>query len=306
MTIPFFQEAEQKIRRLIDEKQYRQAYGLCKEYLMEYPYDELFLNLKTEIEELVNENNENIINKKIVELEKDFKEEKYAGILEELKKLLEVNPRHKQLVKFFRKTQGAYEKQIGKNQQYFDENQRQRLEILLEQNPAGLIEELFILEKNNPGNQNVLNLTTEFRDKLIAEKIKEKEELIYSEKYEAIENFIKELETVDAKNQRIAEIGKMAKARQHYSQLHDKEEFLYQGEKHIDTLMKLKKFDKAIKAANELLAIDRFNTRILKLLEKARKKLFTQSSEETIDIIQKKQEQLNTDHKNNPDKYIEL
>lgn len=306
MSDAYFQQAEQKVRRLLQEKKYKEAHVLCKNYLQEYPFEKIFLKLKDEIEEGVAENNQHFIMEKIDQLKPLIKEEKYPEVLEELKKLLQIDPNNKKAVKLYRQIQSDYQKQIQKIQEDFNRSQETRLEELLNKNPQALLQELFILENNNPGNPSVFALTAKFRDRLIAQKIKEKEDLIYSEKYDAINHFVEELNQIDKKNPRIAEIVKISQSRQHFSQLHEKEEFIYRGEKHIDTLMKLKKYDKAIKAANEILAVDKQNKRIGKLLEKARQKLFGQSREESIDAIEKSLPQLKSDFEKEPDKFTSL
>lgn len=306
MKEAYLQQAEQKIRRLIQEKKYKEAYALCNNYLLEYPYEKLFTGLKDEIEAAVEENNQDFIKAKIDALKPLLKEEKYSAVLEELKKLLEIDPQNKKVAKLYRSAQAAYQQQINKIQKDFNKGQEQRLENLLENNPTALLEELFTLERNNPGNASIFALTTNFRDRIIAQRIKAKEDLVYSEKYDAIDHFIEELRMIDKKNPRIDELTNIVRARQHFSQLHEKEEFIYRGEKHIDTLMKLKKYDKAVSAANEILAVDKSNKRIAKLLEKAKKKFFGQSREDSIKAVEKNLPQLKSDLAKEPDKFRSL
>ena len=268
----YFDQFEQKINVLLTEKKYRDAFNLCKEILLKYPEEKRFIKIKEKIEEAVSEENERIIKEKLEGLNPLWKEEKYSQILRTLKELLQVDPNSLKMKKLYQEAEILYRKQFEKFQEDFNKKQNRRLTDLLDNNPLILMEELYILERENPNNESVKKLVADFRDKLIAKKIREKEELLNSTKYDVIENFIQELIKIDKGNGRIQELEKQIKKRKFSTETDQTKEFVYSGEKHLDTLMKLKKYDKAIKVANEILTIDKNNIPVKRMLEKAKEK----------------------------------
>ena len=272
----YFDQFEQKINVLLTEKKYRDAFNLCKEILLKYPEEKRFIKIKEKIEEAVSEENERIIKEKLEGLNPLWKEEKYSQILRTLKELLQVDPNSLKMKKLYQEAEILYRKQFEKFQEDFNKKQNRRLTDLLDNNPLILMEELYILERENPNNESVKKLVADFRDKLIAKKIREKEELLNSTKYDVIENFIQELIKIDKGNGRIQELEKQIKKRKFSTETDQTKEFVYSGEKHLDTLMKLKKYDKAIKVANEILTIDKNNVPVKRILEKANGKYLNQ------------------------------
>ncbi len=272
----YFNQFEQKINVLLTEKKYRDAFNLCKEILIKYPEEKRFLKIKEKIEEATAEENKKIIEEKLEELKPLWKEEKYSQILKTLKELLQVDPNNLRMKNLSQEAEILYRKQFEKLQEDFNKQQNERLTNLLDNNPQLLIEELYILERENPNNKNVEQLVADFRDKLIAKKIKDKEELVNSAKYDVIENFIQELMKIDKYNGRIRELEKQIKERKFSTETDQTKEFVYSGEKHLDTLMKLKKYDKAIKVANEILAIDKNNIPVKRMLKEANGKYLSQ------------------------------
>lgn len=302
----YFDQFEQKINFLLTEKKYREAFNLCKEILMKYPEEKRFMKIRAKIEEATAEENERIIKEKLEELNPLWKEEKYSQILKTLKELLQVDPNNLKMKKLYQEAEIAYRKQFEKLQEKFNKEQNERLTNLLNTNPVILMEELYVLEKENPANENVKKLVADFRDKLIAKKIKEKKELLDSAKYDAIENFIQELRKIDKYNGRIQDVEKQIKEKKFGTEMDQTKEFVYSGEKHLDTLMKLGKYDKAIKVAEEILAVNRNNTNVRNILQKANDKYSKQLRNLALDSIQDHFQELKTKYSQDKSSFIRL
>lgn len=303
---PYFDQLEQNIRLLLSEEKFREAYKICIEAISKYPEEKKFLKLKETIEKAVEEKNEKLINKKIGEISHFWKEEKYGEILKELRPLLQIGPNNKHLKSLIVDAQDKYEKQIKVLQINFQKTQTEKFEKLLKEDENQLVQELLLLERSNPQNKLVQNITTEFRDKLIKKKIKEKEDLIYSDKFADIKNFIDQLKKIDDANKEILELEKFIKERQLGTQVEDQNEFLYKSEEHLFTLMRLKKYDKAVKVAEEILELDKNNKKVFKMLKEAESYLFSQTRDESINAIQKNLPELKTQYAKEPDKFIKI
>ncbi|MBD3360495.1 hypothetical protein GF366_01700, partial [Candidatus Peregrinibacteria bacterium] len=288
----YFSQVEQNINHLLSEGKYREAHNLCLKYLAKYPEEKRFEKLKEKIEKRVTEQNEKVIKQKLEEIKPLYKEEKYKEILKNLEPLLRIAPQNEKLKKEIIKAQEKYKEKTKELQKKFEEEKNEKFTKLLNEDEERLIDELFLLERDNPGNIEVQKITNKFRDKLIQKKIKRKTDLIYSDKYDAIYNFIDQLKKIDDKNKRIIELVKLVKSREHGNQLTEKSEFIYDAENHLITLMKLKKYDKAIKVAEEILDLDPSNKKAKKILKKAKKKYYKQTRKFAIDTIYKKIDKL--------------
>lgn len=302
----YFAQNEQKINSLIGSKKYSEAYNFCKQLLLRFPEEKRILKLKSRIEKEVEAENEKVVEEKLDAIKPLFKSENYTEILKTLKDLLNFAPNNGKIKKLYLETQEKYQKKVEELQQDFIKTQSNRLNDLLAKAPNILLESLFELEKENPGNKTVLDLTANFRDKLISKKITEKEELIYSDKYQDIQNLIEQLKKIDEKNSRIQELEKLIHARQHQTQITQKGEFIYAGEKHLETLMKLKKYDKALKAAEELLSVQTNNQKVRKIFKAAEIKYLKLLHSQTVDTIVKNKESLKSEYSQSPDKFIVL
>lgn len=305
-TNAFFSQKEQSIRYLIAQKKFQHAYNTCIELIKQYPDESIFLKLKIEVEQAVAEENEQAVNKRLENLTPLWDSQKYPAIIKELEELLKISPENRKLKKLLQKAQVEYREMVESMQQAFNKSQSERLEKMLQENPDDLIEELFRLERENLGNKSVEELAKNFRNRIVTEKIKAKKSLLDSEKFDVIENFLEELRKIDKNNPQIETLAKQTKERHLSSQLESKSEFVYEGEKHLETLIKLKKYDKALQVAREILATDQNNANVKKLLPKIEDEFFSQNRETTINLIDQNHPQLKNSYQQNPDKYIKL
>lgn len=299
-------QLEQKVQSLLSERKFKQAYDLCAEILDKYPEQKVFIKLQEKIEEAVEDENQKIIDEKLEEVGKLRKEEKFSEILQILKELQRLSPNDKTISKEYERAQKEYLEKIQKLQKTFEENQEKRLAKILQETPALLLNELFSLEMNNQGNQQVKNLVVKFKNLFIDKKLKEKEELLNSDKFDAINHFLDELRKVDKNNSRIISISQKIELKKKEGIEGQQSEFVYGGEKHLDTLIKLKKYDKAIQVCKEILAIKKTDPQTEKLIKKLERKLFSQTRNISVDSIKNNLQKLQEDYTQNKENYIKL
>ncbi|PIR54755.1 hypothetical protein COU74_03325 [Candidatus Peregrinibacteria bacterium CG10_big_fil_rev_8_21_14_0_10_36_19] len=302
----FFDQIEQNINSLISEKRFKDAYSNCIKYINLYPNVEQLIKLKKRIEEEVSEENENLIAEKIKEVKIIIKEERYAEAIKTLKSLLEGSPNNSKIKSLIIESQEGYKKQVDEQNKKFIKTKEEKLDQVLEKNPETLIPELLIIEQNNPGNKLVQDLSTKYRDKLISKKIKLQKNLLESEKYELIENLLNELEKINPKNQELQSLRDYVRINRHSEQIEEKEDYVYRSEKQLTTLIQLKKYDKAIKVAQEILSVDTKNTRIKSLLKVVEEKYYQQTKNKVIDQMIDYQNSLSILAKQNPKEFQKI
>ncbi len=302
----YLTQVEKKVKRLITDKRYREAHNLCISILDENPGHKVFEKLKKRIEETVAGENEKLINEKLKTVKALYKEEKYAEALKLLKELLRINPNNKHSKKEYERVQKAYVEKVEQQKKEFISRQTNRFNEILNKHPDLLLEELVSLEMNNPGSKLVRDLTDQFRAKLIRKKINEKGELLKSKKFDAIENFIKELGEIDKKNPLVLKLAEEIAKRRRQTASAQKSEFVYGGSKHLDTLMKLKKYDKAIQVAKEILAVNKSNKMAFRTMKKAKRKLYAQTRNLSIKDINDKRAELKKEYKANKEEFVKI
>lgn len=302
----FFTQVKQNIEIMISEDKLKEAYEKCKRYLSQYPNENIFTDLTRKIEKKVEEKNDKIIKNKIDEVAPLWDKKDFVGILNKLKPLLAIGQNNTKLKGLVLKAQDKYREEVENLQKDFRKKHEERLNGLLEKNEKELLSELFLMEKNNPGNKQVLGITKEYRDRLIKRKIKSKEDLIYSEKFEDISNFISQLKRIDKNNKLVSDLEGDLKMRQHGTQVDEKGEYIYKSHTHLDTLMRLGKYDKAAKVAEELLAVDKENKKLLKIKEKAERKVNNETRESAIKSVQENLPTLKKDYEADKSQFVKI
>lgn len=282
----YFDQIEQNINSLLAENKFKEAYNTCLKYLNLYPDVKQLHSIKERIEEEIQDYNSKYIAKKIEEAKALISNNRYADALKTLNPLLEVSPENSKLRKLIKKAQEKYKEQIEANNKRFIDQQSEVLNKILKENPDQLIPKLLILEQNNRGSKLIDHLSQVFRDKLIEAKIKSKRELLNSNKYKLIHQFLNDLDKIQENNPRVKEVRDELKVKEHSEQTVEKNDFIYRSQKQLTTLIQLKKYDKAMKVAKEILSVDSKNKKILKLLENIKEKHYQQTKELVIDQMQ--------------------
>ncbi len=302
----YYDQLELKINSLLNDRKFKEAFSICREAILQYPNETRFEKIKERIEKAVEEENENIIKNKLEEIKPLWKEEKYLEILKILKNLLAASPNNSKIKNLYLDAEKSYRKQYEKLNEKFNKDQRIRLDSILKENPSRLTEELYILTKENSGNQIVKTLVAEYEEKLIAKKIEDKRELINSNKFDVIESFLDDLRKINRFSKKIQEIESQIKSRKLEGEIVQTKEFVYGGEKYLDTLVKLKKFDKAMKAAEEILKVDPENKEAKEVLEDSTGKYKDQVKDLAVDSINKNLQGLKTEYDKDKTKFIKI
>lgn len=302
----YFQQIVQNINSLVADKRFNDAYKLCIRHLEENTDSKELREAKERIEQLVEEENKKIMKERIEEVKLLIKDGKYRDALVKVKPIFKLAPNDDKLKKLIMQAQEKYKEQVEKLEIEFENKQSERLTKILNEDPETLINELFDLERSNPGNPDVMRLVAEFRDKLIEKKINQKRELLASGKYADIMNLISQLKIIDPKNSRIAKLENDEKIKQHNKQKAGQKEFEYEGSIHLETLMKLEKYDEAMRVAMEILAVSKENKEVSKTLKKAEKKAYQTNRGIVIQILNQEIPKTKTEFKASKGDYIEI
>ncbi|MFA5947544.1 MAG: hypothetical protein WC806_01035 [Candidatus Gracilibacteria bacterium] len=306
--IDFINQNKRNILALFAGKQYKEAYEKCQELLAMDPTLTDITELKKKIENEIIKTNKNVIKEHINKLKPLWKEEKYEDILRELKKLEFLDPNSMEIKKLFAEAQSLYLKKINTLKEKFLKNEDKKIKELFEkgEDEQRFLDELFYLEKRNPGNKDVLKLSEKYRWLLIDRKIKSKRDLLNSEKFDDIRNFLIQLKKIDEHYSKIKELEDEIKKRELESKIDAKKEFIYKSETNLDTLLKLKKYDKAIQVAEELLNIDKEDKQAKKIIQIAKAKLFNQTNKETVKMIKDAIPKLKQEYRQNKKNFIKI
>lgn len=303
---PFLEQKIHKINVLILEDRFNEAYKILQDLLLQFPENIELLKLQQKIEFTAKEKNEKMVENRLRELKPLWHKEEYSTILRKLKDLKKYSPNNSKINKNYKKAQELYKNQIEESQKEFHQNQKQELDDLLNNNPDQLIAELFYLERNNIGNLEIQKLAKNYKNKLIDKKIKEQKDLLRSNKFEVINSFIEQLKRIDETNPQIPQLIKQLQQNKHNHQLEEKRDFVFNGIKHLKTLIKLKKYSKAVKTGEEIINLSPKNKTIEKLLKKAEKLLYLQTRELTISSMINSEAERKADFQKNPQNYIKI
>jgi len=303
---PYFKQVEQKINYLIADKKLSEAFKLVNSMIKKFPEEKLFYDIRKKVIFEIESHNNKIVEEKMKEVKPLWKKKSYAEILKKLKPLLKITPSSERLKKDIIKAQERYQEEVNRLRQDFKNKQTVRLTKLMDEDEKTFLQELFELERANPGNKDVLSLTKHFRDRLIQRKIKERQDLIYSDKYDAIENFLVQLRKIDEKSERISKLQRDLYNRKRGSIMEEKSEFVFNALTHLNTLMRLKKYDKALQVSKEIIEVDKTNQDALKAYKKAKNKLYHQTRGLSIEAIQKDKPKIEADYQKDPTKFKKI
>jgi len=302
----YLAEIQNRIEAMLSANKDKDAYDLCLQVLKKLPDNKDFNKLRDVIEEKIEKGNKILIDKKIAELKPLVSEKRYEEILRELNPFVKTYQTSK-LVNFYRDIYSLYAKQIEVNQKdKLAELEMKSDNLINTEQEEGLLQELYKLEKNNIGNYKIQELVKKIKTKIIKRKIKEKSDLIYSDKYNAIANFIESLKRIDDHSDDVAKMEKEVRGRVEGKQQENKNEFIFNGKNYLQTLMHLKKFDKAVKVAQELLEVDENDKFVKSVLKKAESKMFSQTRDSSIVSIEESKEYLKREYSKEKDKFVKI
>ncbi len=303
---PYATQIESNILSLLNGGNFAAAYTKVNDLIALYPDNEKLYELKREIERRVDIQNKSVIEQKVSAIKPLWEKMDYTEILRELKTILEFDPNNSKVKKLFAEAQEKYRKQVEQLQQKFEKEKQSRFSELLKSDHDALIDELNVLEQGNPGNAKVHQLIKKYRCAVISAKIKEKSELLSSDKFREINEFLNSLKKIDPDCPEIAEIENKIKIHTRTEHLEEKKEYVYKGREYLETLLKLRKYDKAMHVAGEILELDPTNAFAASALKKAKRKFSHENQNSTIEQISKNAPLIKEQYSASPSDFIRI
>lgn len=299
-TQAILEASYQKILDFMSQEKWLEAHRGCLEILRFDPDNIKIIRLKNKIEKEVSKMNRKAIQQDLEKMKPLWKEKNYAEIVAYLQKLEPYQADYPELIELLNKAQKAYDQQVYDEQ---EENVKKTIKTVEDLAAAQKFEEavseaekiLFLKLHENA----VKKLLKKIRSQWIAAQIKEHNSLLTSEKYEDILLFYQNLRKIDSQSELLQKL--IAKTKRDYQRykIEGKKEFIYRGTEQIRTLYQLKKYEKALQAAQEILDIDPTNREIQSLFKKAQKKSTQQIEKEVILQMLSAQKQYQTEYTQN-------
>lgn len=296
-----------KIKTLMLEGQWLAAHRACLEVLRFDPENIEAIRLKNKIEKEVQKINRKAIEDDLKSLDPLWKEEKYEDLLFNLKKLDPYIADYPALKKIMIKAENGYKKQQWTKQQAFYLQELASIQELIakkEFREAGIrAEKLLILGiHTNEINKLIDKIKTEW----INYQIEQNQGLLNSEKFEDILLFYQGLLIIDSKSAKILKLINVIKKQYQQSKIEQKREYIYQGLEKIKTLYQLKKYEKALEGAKEILDIDPSNHEAKIFYLKAKKITDNTIDNDLIAQIKTAQKKLEPEYKANKKDFIKI
>ena len=306
MADVFLEQSIRNISILISEGKYKDAFGKLSVLMQSYPNNSQLHALKRKIQQEVLIENNKLIERELPKVKDLVRSQDFAKALNQLRDLKKYNPAHKELLKLLTKVQVKYIEESEKQKKIFMKSKLNYFNKILLERPNDLLDELYVFNSNNVGNKVAMQISNKMRDKLIEKLIDDQKDLLYSDKFDAIKNFMSRLKAIDPDNSRIKELEPLLLDWKLLHQTDKKREFLYKGLNHLETLMKLKKYDKALKVSTELLDLEPESKKLKNAVKKAESHLFSQTRSESAELIKSAQKKLKEELRSNPKSFIQI
>ena len=258
---------------LLQEGKLKDAYELCTKVLETDPEYQPALKMKEKIANSVQNVNQKAIDEKLKAMNHLWETGEYARIIKELTDLYRYAPHYEPLEAALAQAQDFYRQNSGVQQKTVADEYKNQLNSLLEEKKYHEMIEL-MQSRNIEAltNINLKNIHDLYRDKIIEQKIIEKQTLFSSEKNDEIVSFLYQLEQIDKHNQRVVDLLRKYRGDLLVSQVSDKQEFVLRASENAKTLYQIGKFDKAYQAAREILELDPLNKFAKEMYDKLKEK----------------------------------
>lgn len=303
----FLQQFERNIESLLVEGKLEEAFEKCQLALQKFPNEKIFLKIKKEVEAQITDKNKKEIKANVKTAKAFFNQGEIEQALKLIKNTFPLAPNNEDLKDLYRKYQEVYKEKLEEAEKNFIKKQYENLKKLIDEDSyPQFIQATDRLESENKANKNIQKLLKDVRAILIEKEIKNRKDLINSEKFEDIENFIQGLEKIDTNSETIKQLKGYVKRRKMGSQIEDVEEFIYEGENNLATLMKLGKYEEAILVCEEILQTNPANGSAIRTLQKAKRKAFYKSRTEAIKNIFIKLPALKAEYEQNKENFIRV
>ncbi len=276
-------ENYQLILDYMEQEKWADAHRACLEILRFDPENIKIIRLKSKIENKVRNLNRDSVKKDLEMLEPLWKEKKFADILAYLQKLQPFTADYPPLLQVIKKAQEAYNEQVYEQQEeYFGKDYERILQLIKEKKFGESMREAEKLRLLKINESQVRKLIGKIRTDWINSEIQENQTLLQSQRYEDILLLYQRLLRIDSKSTLLEKLIKQTKKDYQFYKIDEKKEFIYKSTEEIRTLYLIKKYDKAIKAAKEILDIDPRNKEIKSLYSRSQRKYHKQLQKEVI------------------------
>ncbi len=306
-TKTVLKDAIKKIKQLIAEEKWLDAHRACIEILRFDPDNIKIIRLKNVIEKNVKKNNVKAIKEDLKKLHPLWEQKKYEKLLEHLKDLEPYIPDYPPLKKYILKVRDAYKKTIEIKQKKYVERELEQIKKLIEQKKyQEAIRNAEKLRIQKFSEEEIKNWIKKIRLFWVENELKKHETLLGSDKYEDIQLFLQKLKKVDPSNEKLDRLMKDAKKKARSYQIEQKRDFIFIGLEKTRTMIQLKKFGKAVKAAREVLNIDPNNIQAKRLFAKASRKESKQIDKAVISLMKINNKEIKKLYRENKKDFIRV
>ncbi len=262
-----------KIKELVNNEEYQSAYQLCIQLINADPDNTKAIRLKQKIEKKVEKENQLKIDIELEKLNPLWKKQQYIEIIQKLQELLKYAPNYQRIKTLLEK---ANKKAAVKQQSEINNfittkiSEAKQLASIKNFSDALIIESQLQRYKNS---HPIIEKTfSKIRINYADFELKQHTTLLNSKQHKDIIDFLDKLIKKAPDYLKLKKIKSRHLANYLTSQQTQQKEYLFQGIEDIKTLYQKKKYDKVIKATQELLQIDKTNPQAKDLQRKAIKK----------------------------------
>lgn len=296
-----------QIEQLLQSGDYKEAYSLVNKILLNFPDYGKALRLKQKIEKLVYTKNVEQVKGDLEKLEPLWEAKNYAELIKKLQQLQAYVPGYGPVEKQLFKAQKAYKKQSEQQvKNYYENSIKQINDFMKEQKYQDALILTQKLRKYYPQDEKLHSYAYKLKQLLIDQKIRENEHLLEGEDYDAILNFIKELQKIDEHSPKVKELFAKAQKKEKISIEMHKKEFEFKAFDQILILYQKKKYDKVIDALHQIINVDPENLRALELLDKAEKNFSGKLQKQVTIKIKNLQKKFRKQAQKSPKDFIKL
>jgi tetratricopeptide (TPR) repeat protein len=307
MEDAFFRQIRRNIEGLVIEGKLTDAYQRCKQVLDKYPNQRGVLDLKQDIEQKLLSQNKELVKEAIKEAKALVRKKELEKALRVIKKAIPLTPNDAKLKRLYLKIQKKYKETLGKAEKDFLDNKRKNFDELIEKEDfPKLINTLNTLSLEYSRNKEVLDLVNLYRERLVEMEVKKKQDLLNSEKFDDIKGFLKDLKGINPNSKTIKGLQEYISGRQMGHQVENIDEFIYSSQDSLETLMKLGKFEEAVRVATEILKTNPDSKKAKSVLKKARVKSFFLNQSLAAKKIKERLPDLKIKYKNNKENFVRI
>lgn len=301
------QEATQRIKNLIQEEKWLEAHRACLEILRFDPENLKIIRLKNKIESEVKKVNKRAIKEDLKKLKPLWEEGKFEELMKHLKALRPYRKDYKALNKFIEKVEKAYTQKIAENRKVYYEEEMKNIKQLMGQHEyQEAIRAAQKLRITKVHEKEVKKLILEIKNRWISHEIEANKKLLQSDKYEDALLKAQQIKKIDPESERIQKLIKSTKKKYQHHKVVEKRDFIYKGLEKTRTLMQLKKFDKALQAASEVLDADPENKKAQYMFTVAKRKALKSDSKLLHRQMKKAHKDMEEKYKKNKSRFIKI